>query len=550
MDEKKIVLEIKQPQTLILFLFLILVLFLELQLTLRSPIAFGDEGFYTNIGRWIAKEKEYPVWARGIGTNLLKVGFSKVPLWVMIQGGFYFIFGFSEIIVKILTPFLLFLTGLAVYLLVKKIYSSTVALVAAILTVTIPSFVTYSVLFYPETSFTFFISLAILIMLLAVKTGRKKYWLLTGIFSSLTILTDTPGIVLIPFFGICFLYQLFKKRNFFNVAKNWMIVAALIILFILPYVLRNYYFYKTPSCQLPLSIFSTSGCDIRENYKNTYNFEGSLAEGGTASPLIKFGILSYLDFAYGFTHSNEFINFIGIAFIPLTFICGLITLFYKRSEIEALILFVLFVFIIIFYQSLTGRVEDMARNMIGLTAIVALISAVYFGEVIEFTKKYHKIFPLVIIGIVLIVAFFNFKYKLDTMYSVKQFSPLFFEACDWVKENTPKDSILLSFHTSPTYYNCERQAQWDLPDSADIILSQNVNLTLARLKANGITHIFVQKFSIISQKFSAGYWIGFVQFLDSNQEKFKKAYENGPDLQTCLSQGGCDGSIIYEVIDG
>jgi hypothetical protein len=87
-----------------------------------------------------------------------------------------------------------------------------------------------------------------------------------------------------------------------------------------------------------------------------------------------------------------------------------------------------------------------------------------------------------------------------------------------------------------------------LTDGADILLSQNVTLAKERLKANGFTHIVVQKFAITSQKISGGYWTGFIDMLGQNTNDFKAVYENGPDLFTCARQGGCDGTIIYEII--
>ncbi len=85
---------------------------------------------------------------------------------------------------------------------------------------------------------------------------------------------------------------------------------------------------------------------------------------------------------------------------------------------------------------------------------------------------------------------------------------------------------------------------------ADISLSRDLNYTLSVAKQLGITHIFIQKFSIDSQNqhLQENYDLDFVQFLENNPEHFKNIYENGLSLQECLQQGGCDGNIVYEII--
>ncbi len=132
------------------------------------------------------------------------------------------------------------------------------------------------------------------------------------------------------------------------------------------------------------------------------------------------------------------------------------------------------------------------------------------------------------------------------MVQVKQFSPLFFEACNWIKENTPKDSSLFTIWSHRAVYSCQRDSSGNL---ADISLSRDLNYTLSVAKELGVTHIFIQKFSIDSQNqhLQENYDLDFVQFLENNTEHFKNIYENGPSLQQCLQQGGCDGNIVYEI---
>ncbi len=93
-------------------------------------------------------------------------------------------------------------------------------------------------------------------------------------------------------------------------------------------------------------------------------------------------------------------------------------------------------------------------------------------------------------------------------------------------------------------YSCERNAVGRVPD---IFLSKNTTYAKEVAKKLGVTHLFIQKFSISDQDIKEHYKLDSVQFFEDNPETFKKVYENGPPLEQCLQQGGCDGNIIYEI---
>jgi len=210
-----------------------------------------------------------------------------------------------------------------------------------------------------------------------------------------------------------------------------------------------------------------------------------------------------------------------------------------------MILLGLLLFSSVFYYTSNGRAEDTARYTLGVVTFVGIICAIYFDEIINFVKKYYKQAGLIFFVAIISLSFLNLRNKLNTMDSVKKFSPLFFDACDFIKKNTTEDSLLFTVYASPTVYNCERGAL--LRDEADIMLSNDLNLTLDRLNTHGFTHIFVQKFALSSGQYREGFPISFVQFLSDNPEHFVKLYENGPTIDQCIQAGGCDGTIFYEI---
>jgi 4-amino-4-deoxy-L-arabinose transferase-like glycosyltransferase len=546
MMEKEIEIEIRKPEVFLLIIFSIFVLYLELQVTFNSPIAFGDEAFHTEMSKYMAESIEYPIYTPFESTKIQKGGYARPPLWNILEASFYLLFGFNEAIVKFLVPLMAVMTGIACYVIIKKVYSTNMALIAAVLLVTVPSFVTYSVLFYVDVSEVFWLVLAVSLTLLAAKTESKKYWGLSAVFSGLVFLTKTTGLFLVFFYLFYFIYEMISRKSLLAVVKKYWIIVAIIAVIIGPWLLRNIYFYGNPNCS-DMPFFSTKGCEVKTDYKPKYEFVGRIEETGTEASALKIGLVSYLDFAYG-----------TIWLVPLTFLCGLMFLLKNRSKENIVLLIFLIASFIIIYRTFETRAEDLARYSLVALPLIATISAMYLNQIAENLKKYHTSLVYVLLILILIAAFFNMNGKISaartfdessqSYVGYKMFSKNFFDACNWIKQNTPKDSTLLSVHTHPTVYNCQRNAIWELGDLPDIILSNNVTLVLERLKLHGISYIFVQKFSLSSQAYRVSYPISFVQFLEQNENNFKNVYENGPDMTSCARAGGCDGTIVYKVV--
>jgi hypothetical protein len=257
--------------------------------------------------------------------------------------------------------------------------------------------------------------------------------------------------------------------------------------------------------------------------------------------------------------------------------------------------FVLIVMLVVYaalFLTITKRAEDTSRFSLMWAPVIAIVAARYFDEAYKFIKNFraNEISTILSIAIVVAILFWcsNIIYtsmgivatfifigatvfiffltknpalsifiliivsgifigaqKINSMYNVKQFSSTFFEACDWIKANTPENATLSTVWSYRAAYNCQRNSVGSEPDMA---LSYNVTTITATAKELGITHIFVQKFSLSNEALSESYPVEYVRLLEANPDKFKKVYENGPSLETCLQQGGCDGNIVYEIV--
>jgi len=520
---------------------------MELLVSINSPIAFGDEGYHVRIAQYIAQEKDYPVWVTFFETPVKKDGFSGSTLWNLVEAGFFLVFGFNDLILKILVPFIsTFLVGIIIFILGKKMYDEKIGFFASVIAVALPSIVTYSVLMYRDALFIFFSSVFFFTLFMASKTNEKKYFLLSGIFAFLTMFTKTIGYIIFPLMFLTFIYDFYKKRNFFENLKSYIIIFIIFTIFFAPVILRQLIYFHTPFCDLGI-LFNTQGCWI-DLYKQQYQPTGRTEEVGTEVSLLKMGLINYLDFAYG--------TFWFIPWVILIFFCGLFLIIKRIEKRDIFLIFIFISFLPVFKIIYQGRAEDTARYTLTLIPPIALIAGNYLKYLYDFIKKYIKQFAIIVFIVIIVLSFFNMKSKLDVArhcdssgncVGYKMFSPLFFEACDWVKKNLPEDTRLGGVvWGSATVYNCQRDTGGGGPD---VVYSKNLTLALSVLKMQNVTHLFIQKFSIgwNDEKLADKYPISYIEFLENDPDHFKKIYENGPLLQQCKQMGGCDGSIIYEV---
>ena len=539
MAEKEITLEIKKPEIFVFTAFIAVALALELIVTFQSPIAFGDEGYHTALAQYIAGRQEYFVWQPFENTKLVQHGFIRPPLWNFLEAGFFFLFGFSEVIVKFLAPFIAtVLVGAATYALVSKAFNKNAALMAAIIILSVPSFVTHSVLFTTEMLLVLYMVLFSFLLIISLQTGSKKYLILSGVFGGLALLTKTSAFMVFPAILLAFLYMLYKDKNYKHTFKQFLLIAVFLALVSGTFFIRSFVLYNITGTQL-LDFITKAKTEITFSYTSKVNVAGAAPLSNTGLSVVNYGIKNYIEFAYG----NPWFLFLG-------FLGGSIVLLMKRSKADILLIVIMLAYLPIMYQTtLGGRSEDTSRlALVALPAITA-VAAIYFDTVYDFIKNYYKKLALIVFVLIIVLSVQQLNSKLISMKSVKQFSPLFFEACDFVKKNTTSDSLLMTIWDHQAVYNCQRNviSPNGLPDQGDIELSKDVNLSVSRLKAHGINYIFIQKFSVSSGTEQDRYPMDFINLMNENPNKFQKIFENGASVETCSQQDGCGGNIIYKV---
>ena len=537
-QKKELTITIKTPELVVLGIFCILTLALYLNVTLKSPIVFGDEGFHTRMAQLIAQEKNYFIYLPFESTPLLANTFSRPPLWNLLEAGFFMMLGFSEILVKFLTPFIAVATGLAVYTLVKRLLDGKIALLSAIVMLAVPSFVTYSVLFYSDIFLSFYMAMFILTFAMASKLNSRKYLALAATFAALVFLTKTSGLMVVVFLAMAFLYELLAERKLRITLKKYSVVMMVFLIIVAGFLIRNIAHYGTLDCAMPIGIIdvATAKCAGIKNYSSSYAFSDRALQTGTEQTPFSLGIANYFVFAYG-----------NLWFLVLGSVAGYFLLFWKRDKFINFIL-IFAIMLPMVFPFVAQRAEDTARHTLIWVFALSIIASSFFAEIYGAIRKYNRYVALAVFIIVILLSYQSLVDKLNGMKSVKQFSPLFLQACDWVEHNLPENATLYSVWDHNAIYNCQRNvvAQGSIPD---IALSNNVDIIKTAAGKNDIDYIFIQKFSIDTQNrnIASMYNLDFVSILENDNTTFTKVYENGPDVQQCLQQGGCDGSIIYRI---
>jgi 4-amino-4-deoxy-L-arabinose transferase-like glycosyltransferase len=536
----KISFELRNPIFLVFLLIALAILVIELSVSLNRPIAFGDGAYHAYISKYIGDNLIFPKVLPGFNSYYI-----YSPLLHLLLSTFYMT-PFGEILAKAFIPVTVFIMGIAIFVTVSKVFSRRAAIIASILTITVPVIVTYSVLIYTDILMTLFFALSVMFTLIADRENKKKYWILAVIFAGFSFLSKGIGIVSFGFIAIVLIYKLLKKEfQLKEFLKLGAVVAFVAFIVVAGWFIRNFIFYHTIDCNLPIM---KGGCTKEPVNEISDKFAGYVTPGGSNYGILEFGLKNFLLFMYGDTNSGSFL----IWTIPLVMIIGIIYILAKREKKDylnlVLIILVVLPFLVIYLNSRTVvRTEDAARYLILSTFVLSLIAGVFIDSFLGSFKKYGKYIIPFIIVILVAVALFNFKDKLGVMSSVTQFSPDFFNACDFIKSNTDSNAKFLSLWGAPTVYNCERISEWDSNQLPDIVLSQNITSVMNGLKIQNISYIFIQKFSMSSTPYQASIPTAFVQFLEDNPKYFENVFENGPKLQECIAAGGCDGTIVYKV---
>jgi tetratricopeptide (TPR) repeat protein len=219
------------PACIFLLAFLVRFIYL-IQIKSSLPFFYApimDELYHDNWACQIAK-------GGWVGTD----AFFRAPLYVYLLALTYKIFGHSYFFPRLLQIFLGSLSCLLIFLIAKKLFNQTVAIISGVMA----SF--YAMLIYYDASLlldslSVFLDLALLgLLILSAEKPKLLNWFFCGIVLGLSAIARPNILIFVPFILIWMLFglknKLFKKAIFFR----WIILCAGALLVIMPVTLRNY----------------------------------------------------------------------------------------------------------------------------------------------------------------------------------------------------------------------------------------------------------------------------------------------------------------------
>ncbi len=525
----------KKHWLIIFGIILVASLVINLSVTLTSPIVFGDEGLYASRAAWIWENKQVPKFYHVQSeSDVFKVYFIRPPYMMTLLASVYGIGG--EFFLKAILPFVNIITAIVLFLFVKKLYNLEAGVLASLFLIVIPSFITYTIFLYVETVSVLLITASMYFLYIGLTENRKRPLLISAVCAGVAALTDVGGFILpILYILILFIYKN-KPREY---AKTLIFILLIFLIVISPwYFFHNYLQAKTFGIPV-LDRFIGGGsvvitkqlADINEGSKAF----GGLGGGGTNDNIIRMGVMNYIDFAY---------TSIVIAIAAIGFFYAL----QNRQKKELFIFSWLFLLTAVnFLLTTSSRAEDAARAMVVIVSPLAVLTGLSSEKIFTSIKKIKSIGKYAAVGFVILLLLWSItttNQKAQSLKPVKQFSTSFFQACDWIKENTESGSLLVTLWQHRAEYACRRDTVWISDPWIDQAVLAKDNRTYDIFKQHGADYIFIQKFSIRPGNEGESYPLEFVNYL-ANSPNYNLAYEteNG-----CASSGNPDCSIVYKVL--
>lgn len=486
--------------------------------SLNTPIVFGDEGFYASTSRWIADNGILPKYLPLFQSDISHRPFTNKSFFIMFETFFWMLGGGLGL--KILFPIFSVLTAFMIYVFMKKMGNEKAGIVALFIFLFTPSLITYGVMGYVDTLLALLSIMAVYFGYLAFEKSNRLHAVLSGIFIGLALLTKVSGPYLLVLFFAYFL--IFRK---FSQWKIFALIVVSCLLIVSPWYARNILLFNDVCFKF---ISEGAGCyrvhDIVIPRTEGLDYIARTAETGTEVGLLRFGMLNYARFAYGWTMIMLFL--FGVTFLAV-----------KKVKLSYfLALWLISSFLLIFFS--TWRAEDTARYLLPMILPMSLTIGLFVSDVYDWLKRYNFVLAVLLILVIFLSAWPFGQEKINVMYQVKQFVPGFFDGCKWMQQNTPEDSLVLAKYSSRLTYQCYRNVG-AYPDSPDLFLSYNDN-SYEHMKMHGFDYVFIIEALISQNEYAESYPYKFVGYIE-NSDKFKLVYDN-------RNVYGRAGVRIYEVL--
>jgi len=433
--ERKVINWLKDKYNISLILILILSFIIRLYYfnITKNQALWWDEAVYASL----AKNLVLHIWngtSEIIGESMIRPILFPFFLSLLMK------IGLNEIAIRFLFVLISTVSIFFLFLAVKEMYDKKTALITSLIfsVLWIHLFYTNRIMVHIPELILLFPSIFFFVKSMKGEEFNFKYFAFSLFLLSIATLVRYPiGIIFFAFIIIFLIYLIGKGFKFFFNYRLWI----LLVIGVLPLLI----FF--------IANFINTGDIFPALFGGTY-LKPTTLEGGVSAPF-SWGFLNYIPL---YLQSLFFIFFIiglGKAMFELIISYDFIT---KNKKLQNhLLLILLLILICSFFVFYLKGGED--RYLFPASISMVTFTSMGIVFVHNLLKKYNKILALIVIIIILIFGTYQelkfsdsiIKIKVESYSQQKQ-------AFEWIKDNTPKDSILLGNGIYPyVMYYSERK---------------------------------------------------------------------------------------------
>jgi 4-amino-4-deoxy-L-arabinose transferase-like glycosyltransferase len=240
------------------------------------------------------------------------------PLFSALGAYYYTQIGLIEdFYLRAIPPVMGILTVLATYKIGEVLAGKRYGILSALLLAMTPLFFRYSIFATSYSTLTFFGTVSVLFLFLAIIRAKSRYWISSGVFYGFALLTSYLALYLAPFFVIALIYYFVKEKNGFRInTKTVLLLISSTLVIGGIWYLRNLVLLGNPIYPNGYTVLGGINIDplIMETTLRGLKRSATAAFFGGEIPLL---LKTVIFFTYK-THfpSISLLTILGITFLP------------------------------------------------------------------------------------------------------------------------------------------------------------------------------------------------------------------------------------------